>query len=110
MVGVGKHCLLILCHPVGWFGALCIKPLSQDTCIMNRPRPLHDTVCDDEVSIAHKLDVDAAPPLSVDVLPIPLMRCLDMHMSAVNNPNSIGHVPQKKKLVLGLGNLDILWK
>ena len=30
------------------------------------------------------------------------MRCLDMHMSAVNNPDSIGHVPQKE-LVLGSG-------
>lgn len=77
---------------------------------MNRPRPLHDAVCDDEVSVAHKLDVDAAPPLSVDVLQIPHMRCLDMHMSAVNNPISIGHIPQKTKILLGLGNLVILWK
>ena len=64
---------------------------------MDRPRPLYDTVGDDEVSVAHKLDVGAAPPLSVDILPIPLMRCLDMHMSAVNNSNSIGHFPEKKK-------------
>lgn len=64
---------------------------------MDRPRPLHNAVCDDEVSITHKLDVDAVPSFFVDVLPFPLMRCLDMHMSAVNNPNSIGHIPQKKK-------------
>ncbi|KAJ8286744.1 hypothetical protein GJAV_G00042790 [Gymnothorax javanicus] len=43
---------------------------------MDRPRPLHNTVCDDEVSIAHKLDVDAVPPLSVNVLSLPLMRGL----------------------------------
>lgn len=47
--------------------------------------------------------------LPVDELPIPLMRCLDMHMSAVNNPKSIGHILQKKKLVFGLGNLVTLW-
>lgn len=63
---------------------------------MNRPSPLYDAVCDDKVNIAHKLDVDTAPPLLVDVLPIPLMRCLDMHMSTINNPNSIGHIPLKK--------------
>lgn len=38
---------------------------------MNRARPLHATVFDDDVSVVHKLDADAAPPLSVDVLPIP---------------------------------------
>ena len=38
------------------------------------------------------------------MFPVPLMRCLDMNMSAVS---SIGHGPQKKTLVLVLGNLVI---
>lgn len=59
---------------------------------MDRPRPPHDAVCDDEASVTQKLDVDAVPPHSTDVLPLPLMSCLYMHMSTVNNPNSIGHV------------------
>ena len=54
------------------------------------------------------MDVDALPPLLVEVLPCPLMRCLHVQMFKVINPNSIGHVPQKRKPKLGLGNLVIL--
>lgn len=64
-------------------------------CIVDRPRQLHSAFCDDEVSIAHKLDVDAVPLLLVYVLPLPLMRCLYMHMSAVDNPNML---PKSKNL------------
>ena len=54
------------------------------------------------------MDVDALPPLLVEVLPCPLMRRLHVQMFKVINPNSIGHVPQKRKPKLGLGNLVIL--
>lgn len=39
--------------------------------------PLHGACCDDKISFAHKLNVDAVPPFLVDVLPVLLfMRCL----------------------------------
>ncbi|CAB1415257.1 unnamed protein product [Pleuronectes platessa] len=40
---------------------------------MDRPRPLHNAVCDEELSVAHKLNVDAVSPLSVYKLPLILM-------------------------------------
>lgn len=53
-------------HLVGCFVALCIEhfpgmylKVFQNAHIMDRPSSLHNTVSDDEVSMAHKLDVDA---------------------------------------------------
>ena len=62
--------------------------------IVYRPRPSYDTVGDNEVSIPHKLHVNAVPALSINIHPFPEMRCLDMHMCTVNSTNSIGHPPQ----------------
>lgn len=57
---------------------------------MDTPTLLHNTICDDEVSVNYNLHVDKVPPHSADTLPFPLTRCLNMYMSAVDNLNSIG--------------------
>lgn len=47
------------------------------------------------------LDINAVLPLLVHILPLSFMRCMNVHMSTINNTNSIRHVPQKKKTASG---------
>lgn len=95
MGGVDRHCPLISCHQVSWV-ALCIRHSLS--------------------GYVHHEQNQANTKRSLASFPFQLMHSQSLSWgvwictSAINHPNSIGQIPQKKLPLLGLGNLVILWK
>ena len=84
-----------------WAG-YCLKQckhgaFSHNTCVMNRPRPSHDSVHDTGISVADQLNVYGMIVLSVHIFVFVHCRRSDLYMCAIHTTDDIRKIRYRMK-------------